>query len=821
MRLSLFRGAEDNRPAPYVTSWPDFVAEVLKNGHIPAAVPFDALGDKDRERAFKNAQPMFCPAEFRDGGRRSTADAVAVHCGVGDLDHLNQDQLGDFLLHMDTMGLEFLLYSGWSHELYEGHLSFRVIVPFNRPVSAREWDAFWPRMNHALGGWCDPQCKNVDRAYFLPSCPTQRAAKAQIFHHPGQPLNVDQWGSIPLSAEALAVSRVATPVSREEVAAFQKRLVKANPETGLALGRVLNGEPWAEPGFRDNVLYKLAGDLAKAFPSGDPRSLALVFQQSVTHYGAEFPLDAVQEKIQRRQGEILQEQERKQEQAVAARKLAIRQAFRTERDTPYTEEEVARFAAEAGCSVETFRRRWVIQKGSAFYFYVDGGYRGPYGKDDGTLAAHIYLSPATSVGVRLEELTISGDFVRRSASDLAMEYGSVADGIVADLTAQVTHYDAQEAELVEAPCPLRPLEPVYNPDVHTWLRLLGGSEYPNLELWLSWTTSLNLPCAALFIEGPPGCGKSLLALALSRLWTTGGPTTITQAMGNWNDSIARCPLIFADEKMATDWRGRARTADLREFIQAQVRPYTRKYVPDGIMRGAVRVILAANNRHLLDGEESLTPWDVAAIAGRIVHIEAGEAPGRFLAERGWAPGTGQEDVIARHILWLVENVERPANPPRFLVSSSASKLHRSMATSTVMGSAVAHWLVSFLLDPGRLRVRPPGDSAHLVRVRNGVLHVNPRALTDHWDTYKTNVAPDRATAKRVMEGIQGMSPTRADSRVSLTVAGQAGRPKFYVIRTEDLVEWANNHGHSTADEILGALRQLEDPPMGPGQPGSM
>lgn len=813
MRLQLYRTADDPNPAPWATSWADFVLEVKKNGHQGYTVPDHILGDKDLERPIKVSTLMFSPCEIRPGGRRVDADAVAVHMGVVDLDHLSMEELADFLVGLEASGLEFLMYTAWSHGRLEGEASARVCVPFTRAVAAREWDAFWPRMNHALGGRCDINVKNVSRAYFLPSAPHQRLPLATIYHSPGKPLDVDAWGSIPLAPDVLAAVKGTRKVSREEVVAFQRKLAKSNPETGTALHCVLNGEPWADVGARDTVLFKLAGDLAKAFPGADPVSLAMVFQTSVTHMG-DADMDWVLKKIQARQLDVIVQEERREEEALSKRKHAIRLAFNTDRDTPYTGEELEAFARAASVSSADFMRRWVIQKGSAWYFFTAGEYRGPYGKDDGTAAAHIYLAPATSIGLRLEELTSDGQFLPRGLGALTMEYGLVADEVVADLTAQASRYEPQARRVVEAPCPVRDLEPTFDPDVHQWLRLLGGSDYAALELWISYLTHLQLPCAALFFDGPPGCGKSLFALGAARIYTEGAPTEISQAMGDWTSSIANCPVVFADEKMATDWRGKARTADLRQFIQAEVRPWKRKFIPDGTMRGACRVILAANNRHILDGEDSLSPWDVQAVVGRIIHIEPSHQAVQFLRAKRWAPGTGQEEVIARHMLWMVENVQRPDFPPRFLVTQESSKLTRAMTTGSVMGSACAHWLVSFLQAPQRLRSLSlqESPSAHLVRVRNRTLWVNPRALTDHWDAYKTNVPVDKATAKRVSEGIAGLSATTSDTRVSMTVPGIPGRPKFYAIRTEDLVEWSNNHGHSTAEEILEALFRLEDAP---------
>jgi hypothetical protein len=291
-----------------------------------------------------------------------------------------------------------------------------------------------------------------------------------------------------------------------------------------------------------------------------------------------------------------------------------------------------------------------------------------------------------------------------------------------------------------------------------------------------------------------------------------------QAIGDFNSALAHCPLVFADETVPRDFRGRGRTGEIREFIQAESRPYKRKHLPDSTLKGAARVVIAANNKGLLEGEDNLTANDVEAIVGRILHIDAttNRKAAEFLAtQRTWAEGWVDADLIARHALWIVENVERPENPPRFLVNSPASRLHHALTTNTVMGSAVAHWLVSFLLNPGKLRDgSPAGTSAHLVRVYDGILHVNPRAITDHWDTYPTNLPRERATAKAVSQGVRSMSP----STERFSIGGVPGftnynRPKFYTIRTEALCEWASSTGFASSEEILAMMAQLGEKDM--------
>lgn len=820
MIVTLFHSATDIWPGPMSLSWEEWAKELKTQGHTILELTPEL--ETQNPQAWKEAKlgcPMFSPAEFTPEGTRREKDVVCIHFGVLDLDHLTQDQLAEFILLVQERGTEALLYTAFSH--HSENVSVRAMFPFSRAVPADFWAAFWPRFNAYFGGYGDPQCKSVERAYFLPSCPRFRLPEAEIIHYPGGLLDVDRILDMPSSRIPATAHVIQSPprstvkVSREELDLLAKKLAKKSPETGLALRRVLQGEPWAEPGHRDNLLFKVSGELAKAFPQADAASIALHFQASVSHF-PDFTLDMVQDKIQRRQAEALEAQEAAEREAIQQARQAIRDAFTggawEGRDAPYTILDVESFARENRCSQEDFRKRWILQLGVSYYFWVGGrGYVGPYGKDESKLAAHSFLAPATSVGVRLTEISLTGEFVRRPIQDLVLDHGTVADSAVLDMTAQSSYFDLSTRTIHRAPCPVRKLEPAFHPQVHGWLQMLAGEEYHNLETWLSWITDLSRPSVALFLEGVPGSGKSLLAKGLARIWTKNQPTSLEQALGAFNDSLADCPLVFADEILPKDFRGRGRTGELREFIQSDQRPYKRKYLPDATLKGCARVVIAANNRGILEGEENLTANDVSAIVGRFLHIEAPREAAdllRLVDTTGWVAG----DLIAKHVLWIVQNVPKPSRTPRFLVESPKGKLARTMATSTIMGSAVAHWIVAFLLDPDRLRGgRPAGDSAFLIRVHNGRVHAHPRVFSDHWERYSTNVPKEKATARNVMTGLHGLSDTLPHQRISLGVPGYShrNRPKFYAVRTEDLIEWAQG-GYSSAEEILLALANLEE-----------
>ncbi len=182
-------GATDNSPGflPDVRTWADFAAMLTSEGHN--AIPVEP--GPEAERAAKLRCPMFSPAEFREGKTRREADALRVHFGVLDLDHVDRSVFDTFLECLRDAGREALVYTSWSHGLEEGKVSARLCVPFTRPVEAREWSAFWPRMHDHLGALGDVACRDIARAYFLPFVPESRAELAEVVHLPGAPLDVD------------------------------------------------------------------------------------------------------------------------------------------------------------------------------------------------------------------------------------------------------------------------------------------------------------------------------------------------------------------------------------------------------------------------------------------------------------------------------------------------------------------------------------------------------------------------------------------------------------------------------------------------------
>lgn len=754
--------------------------------------------------------PAWSPTIFQ--GKRAKANAIEAHAIVIDIDHAPISAWPEIAEKASRYAHAW--HTAWSHDpAGTGEISVRVIVPVDRPITPAEWPIVWRAcVTDIAGTYADPACRDISRLYFLPATHGSRAKQAEIGIHEGPLYSVEKVLNSRPAEPAPASLPTTQPVALADLEALAKRLQRGSrPSLGLALGRALRGEPWADHGARDNTLFAIAAEIAKHYPNANPAQIASLFERSISHF-PDLSMDFVRSKLDRalakkheeRESQALNEQAR----VSSASAIAFRAGgFASDRTTPYTDHEIANFAKWAKCDPGEFRTRWILQRGTSYYFFVghpEPRYVGPFSKEDGQLAAHTYLAPASSVGVELMTTSIDGGSQKRSVQSLALDYGTVAERVIVDLTAQVTTY--QSGTIYESTAPLRrDLRAEFSEDVAAWLATMP----PAVEQWLGFVTDLGRPCVALFLEGAPGAGKTLLAKGCARLFGYGAPTSLAQIMGPFNQGLTANPVVLADEMLPKTAYGKGRTAELREIIQADTRPLSRKYLPDATIRGAIRLIIAANNREIFGGEDSLTPYDIQAIVGRFLHAEIGPETADMLRRtntRSWI----DEDVLARHILWIVEQRKSAPRESRFLIDSDSETLAQHITGSTSVGSAVLHWLTAFVLNPGQLRSgQPKSSSAWLVRSHGDSIAVVARAMCDHWDAYRgTNVLRDSATAKRVQAGLASV----ATGRVTLSSPDRPrdDRPKARLVPVATLIRWADHAGIASPDEMLGAFARLLD-----------
>lgn len=618
------------------------------------------------------------------------------------------------------------------------------------------------------------------------------------------------WGTLAMILPYDVVEKVRELVERAptiddlQLMRYAKQLQKSKHdykvEMGDALEKICQQRVIPEP-----LVLKIATELGERFFNYDAHSIAEKFKQSLLHMrgeGEDVTVEQVETRIKQKQDEFKQQlrdrrrQEQEQKQAIELDKASrIREAYKNGRSHPYTAEELQQWA-----QVISTGHRWILQKDRSYYLFFHGSYKGPFSESEAHGAALRELSPARSAGVDIYKLTKTGaEF--KSLRELIAEYGTVAEHIVTDLRAQVTSYDEQDRSVIEAPCPLRRLEPVYDPDVDRWMyELVGPEHYDDLKTWFALLPCLDVVRSALALIGKHSVGKSMSAQGSSRLWTKDGPCTLERALASFNDSILRCPLIFADEHLPKDFRGTVPTEQLREFIQARNRPLKRKHLPDSRCVGVTPLLIAAHDLEVLRPSENISNNEVEGSVHRFLIMQVREQAMHFLAnlrpttfERGWVDG----DVIARHIWWLAYNHPH-ASKGRFYFTPSTPEHAMWFATSGGGKSALLRWLVSYLAN--RYQFDNDPNALMLVRVYQGKLLVNIQGVMSYWDKYVGNEkCPPSGLLSRLLADI-----SIPNYRTKLP-DGKGRMTNYRVVIEDYLYTWAKNTDLISQEEIARQL----------------
>jgi hypothetical protein len=489
------------------------------------------------------------------------------------------------------------------------------------------------------------------------------------------------------------------------------------------------------------------------FPVGtvDPYATRLVLLGG-TRDVVDLPEDSTPPEPEQKTGEI--------DEATKAR---ISDAFGTDRKHPYTEAEISAMCEKHGCTRAQLVRRLVIQSGGAFYLLFGGEYSRPFQHVEVVNQARNLLAPAHSLGVDL--VTYREECRPKKVDELMADYGTAcANRPVIDLSATFSRYDGNHRRFVDAPCPLRKLTPEYNDEIAKWLELLGGEKHDRLLDWIAVVTKLSIPAPALWFRGPTDCGKTLLALGLARLWCETEPCKLDEALSSWNGRIVECPLVFGDEKATVDARGNLMIDEIKRLISADSLTIYRKFLESMATIGAIRMLLAANNDKTIKLAGDLTEDDIAALAERFLFIVVGDAPVRFLRERGGRAFTGSwvsRDGIAKHALWLRDN--RNVTPGRFACMPDACEMAEELRARNAdpLADDIRHAIehgAQHALGFGREKSPPIAAGATQITIKQVLEHVQGLDPARH----------DRRAANRVAEALQAMGWQRGwahDERV--------------------------------------------------------
>lgn len=816
--------------------------------HVETFAHFAAYFQNHKSWAYagkkgKTPEQMHCfsPAEF---GKKTKIDetgqtvisatndnVVAVHFGVLDFDGVPFPRLMQQLQKFNTV--DWFGYTTFSHgtkQAPDGSLaySFRLVLPFDRPAQPEEWPDVWHGLSKLVENINDETCFDLRRIYFLPATHIERDHLKIVLRNPFEAARAGAMSVNTLKGWGSTVVRKATKhavVDKEELSvvtlskddlidlASELRKSKRSSQRrnlGKVLTRIVEGTVYATEG-RDEILFKLCGEIAQRFPNADPESVALLFDQSigatcsaVDGNPTEDHHKVVEKFIRQREKKLGELSERIEEKHLQSRHN-IREAFKPlgiERDTPYSDAELLDFAEESDVSVSELKRRWIISYGKACYLMVGGKYKSPVMRDELPFAAKRDLAPAVSAGVDVGDEDSAG---LMKPVDIIARYGTLARRAVCDFTATKTYYDADEQTIYEATCPIRLDEEhdaEYVPWVATWLQFLGGDKHSLLLDWISVVTHLERPATILYMKGPKGVGKSSFGHGLSMLWTKQGATNLGSAFGNWNDVIATCPFLMADEVMPQELR-RAPSTVLREFSQNTNRKIRKRFMSEIDTKGALRIALFANNIDILHTEENLTTDDIAAFSQRLLLITPDPRTADLLAAfknmgLDFRKEVYQYGALARHALHLKkERMQSVLNRnERFLVEDhSDNELMNAMIAHTGVRSAVLQWIVCYLQRPDQAKQ----IIGYKVLVMDGEVFVSSEGISTAWGSYMDRYSqPDM---KRVGQALKGIS--HGDARVLPLTEG--GMTRFFHIRKEVLFIWASSTGYSSEQEIRQGL----------------
>ena len=745
IRVTLFQNARDRQGEVWELTWD----ELTETEHAIRGTPEDS----DHRATLDSMKDHYCImlGVTRPGTTRAKRNFEAARALGFDLDARSESEITEALTKL--IDYQWWAYTTHKHgaRCIDSKPRVRVILPLAREIPLKAAEATWRALAAQIGklplGPVDGQCCDATRLHYLPS--TFDPEIAWSLTNNGRLVEPVEPSEAP---KRVSKRRLAAKVSK--VVGWLNRLPKNSPLKDPTKA-VCAGEPFAEQGERHDTMLALTWAIAEKFPDLEEEHIAHIFAESAAKMD-EPTLEEIcgaytgaVEKIQEEQEDF--EREKREKRLLDAQK---QQAQNAGRSGPYSADDLQRIAGANGWSPEDLHDRWILQKAGAYYFLNgDGEYEGPHMPIDAPVAASKTLARAP---VRMVTVSQNGSTSYRPISDYVRENGQVPDRLIGSLSAQKHHFDPRRRILTEAVVPLREIAPQHDPEIERWLRILAGREIEKLLDWLAVCPDLNKLLCAIYFGGEPGGGKSLFGHGLAKLWSDGGPAELESVLGNFNDELMRCPLVFADEKITSNkWKQDTITQDLRQMVSVSSRSFKRKNLNNATLNGCIRLLLAANNQYLLKNANAETARDMAAIAERFLYIEVGTEAREYIDS---LPQTTMEhwlhEGIAAHALHLQKT--RPVKPPerRFWVEGSMGQMHRILMSASKWNGLICEWVVRYLQQPQLMSAK---KKKQLIVQEEERLLVNAQAIIDGWDIYLGHQKKTDPDTSRIGQALHALS----------------------------------------------------------------
>lgn len=385
-----------------------------------------------------------------------------------------------------------------------------------------------------------------------------------------------------------------------------------------------------------------------------------------------------------------------------------------------------------------------------------------------------------------------GQVVDLPIDHILRNYGSIARDSYYTFLEPKTRYDMRTSTLRINPRPWRQIDPRYDEQIDEWLRMLGGEEnYDTLCDWLAGCMKLDKPCAALYLDGPPGCGKTLFAHGAARLWSD-HPSMYEHSAGDFNDALLNGPILLVDEGFAAS-NIKNPTAVLRRLVALNSHLVNKKYGAKLRLDGHIRVIVTANNDTvLLSGkEERLSENDTRAMKERIAYVKIGNDDARdfFIRHNQGNKLTNAwllRGHFARHVLWLSGQRDL-SERGRFLVEGSDSTMHNQMLFQGNERNEVLEWFAKFAEAPKNLNARVAKGQAPAAVIGDGVIAINTKLAKDRWSEFSSN--KDVLPHSHLLRHLKSLSPL--DHAVQIRVGDKVIR--YWIIPIELVLFYADSH----------------------------
>lgn len=591
---------------------------------------------------------------------------------------------------------------------------------------------------------------------------------------------------------------------KPELGPLRDALARVSPNNSFyhAIQAALKGASMANPGERDHVLQGVCSTIAW-LPEGreaDPKQLAEVLRSSLGVWTEEEgATKTLEEELEKAADKIERSQEdyRAKQAELLPQLAGIAKALGIDLDGEEEEHDPDFFTQHA-----------IIQFKSIYYVYdfTTGEYAArPYQQKELLPVVRDAWADGPD-RLSIYYVNDKGQTKTKTTTRLCEEYCTVALDAVADMTIETSSYDSDLRFFREAIARKRVTEPRYDQSIDDWLHALAGPSYDKVCDWIATVPRLTDQNCALYLDGYSGAGKGLLANGLARLWRESTPTPFVHVIGDFNAEIARCPLVWIDEGIPG--RKGNITAELRALVGQSNFLLNEKFEPPRIVKGAIRLIICANNENvLLFGRSEMSTKDLEAVVGRILHVPARKEAVSFLQThnrggtltKSWVEG----NRIAMHCLHLAET--RTIKPgKRFLVEGDETELHRKLLMQGETKGLVYEWLVRFATSPTQVNnTYRTKKQRPLALIGAGEICVNTQGVIDCWKLYMPDDAR-RPSSNTIGRALSHLAERRA------RLGSRDDRNWYHVIKADMVLEWCRQQQIGNEDKIQENLRRNMD-----------